>query len=102
MPVYVDYMRAPYGRMKMCHMVADSMRELMEMADRIGVSRRWFQMASHPHFDLSLAKRALAVQNGAIEVDRRALVEAMKRYRSRFMSDPAELAAIQEAGTHAA
>ena len=52
MPVYVDNMRASYGRMKMCHMIADSVAELLEMADKIGVQRRWFQMTSHPHFDI--------------------------------------------------
>lgn len=98
MPVYVDSMRASYRRMKMCHMIADSVAELLEMADKIGVSRRWFQMTSHPHFDICLSKRAIAVRCGAIEVDRRGLVDVMKRHRAKFMSDPAELAAIQEAG----
>ena len=98
MPVYVDNMRASYGRMKMCHMIADSVAELLEMADKIGVQRRWFQMTSHPHFDICLSKRATAVRSGAIEVDRRGLVDIMKRHRAKYMSDPAELSAIQEAG----
>jgi len=38
--VYVDDMRAPFGRLVMCHMIADTDGELLEMADRIGVQRR--------------------------------------------------------------
>lgn len=90
MPVYVDNMRASYGRMKMCHLLADSMTELFEMADRIGVARKWFQPLSHPHFDIALSKKALAIQAGAIEVDRHGIVEVMKRYRARLDTDAAE------------
>ena len=97
MPVYVDNMRAAYGRMKMCHMVADSIAELLDMVDKIGVSRRWFQLGSHPHFDICLCKCALAVQNGAIEVDRHGLVAAKRRHRSKWEAEPAELAAIRAA-----
>jgi hypothetical protein len=97
MSVYVDNMQAAYGRMKMCHMLADSMAELLEMADKIGVDRKWFQALSHPHFDIALSKRALAVANGAIEVDRRNLVIVKNRYRDKFMTDAAEMAAIRAA-----
>lgn len=97
MGVYVDSMRAGYGRMKMCHMLADSVAELMEMADRIGVDRKWFQATSHPHFDVCLAKRKLAVAAGAIEVDRYGIVAVMKRHRAKIMSDPVELDAIRAA-----
>jgi hypothetical protein len=68
--VYVDSMRAPLGRMVMCHMFADSTDELLTMADRIGVARRWIQDAGtyREHFDISLGKRRLAVQYGAKEI----------------------------------
>lgn len=49
MTIYVDNMRANYGRMKMCHMVADSTDELLAMADRIGVARKWLQKAGTAH-----------------------------------------------------
>ena len=70
MAVYVDNMRAPYGRMIMCHMMADTTQELLEMVDKIGVARRWIQYKGTPkeHFDISLGRRALAVRAGAIEV----------------------------------
>lgn len=75
MPVYVDDMRAPYGRMIMCHMIADTSEELIAMVDRIGVQRRWIQHEGthHEHFDISLEKRALAVRAGAREITRREL-----------------------------
>lgn len=83
MAVYVDDMRAGFGRMVMCHMVADTTDELLAMADRIGVQRKWLQHAGTPkeHFDIALSKRALAVKAGAVEVDKSGLVEVLKRKR---------------------
>lgn len=43
MTVYVDNMKTSYGCMKMCHMAADSNQELLEMVDKIGVSKKWIQ-----------------------------------------------------------
>lgn len=70
MAVYVDNMRASYGRMTMCHMVADSTDELLAMADSIGVDRKWIQHAGthREHFDIALGKRAAAVRLGAKEI----------------------------------
>ena len=70
MSVYVDDMRAGFGRMVMCHMIADSTDELLDMADKIGVNRRWLQKAgtNHEHFDIALSKRAQAIRLGAVPV----------------------------------
>lgn len=71
MTVYVDDMRAKFGRMVMCHMLADTDDELHAMAARIGVQRRWWQSpekTSGSHYDIALSKRALAVAAGAIEI----------------------------------
>ena len=65
MTVYVDDMRAPFRRMVMCHMIADTEAELHAMAARIGVARRWYQ---GDHYDVCVAKRALAVRFGAREI----------------------------------
>ncbi len=85
--VYVDSMRAPFGRMKMCHMVADSTEELLAMADTIGVARRWIQKAgtAHEHFDIALSKRRLAVAAGATEVT---MMELGRILRNRADREP--------------
>ena len=91
MTVYVDDMRADFGRMKMCHMIADSETELLVMADKIGVQRKWHQHALTPgsHFDIAMSKRALAVENGAVEITwRQAGAMTGLRRRGLPMGDP--------------
>lgn len=71
MSVYVDDMKAKFGRMVMCHLVADTLAELHAMADRIGVARKWYQgppAGRWAHYDIALSKRAAAVAAGAIEI----------------------------------
>lgn len=70
MTVYVDDMYAPYGSMRLCHMLADTTEELLAMADRIGVQRRWIQHAGthKEHFDIATTKRSMAVQAGAVRI----------------------------------
>lgn len=83
MAVYVDFMRAAFGRMIMCHMVADTDEELHAMADRIGVDRKWHQKAGtpHSHYDIALSKRRLAIYFGAIEINRSQLGQMLKQKR---------------------
>ena len=80
MTIYVDDMRARFGRMVMCHMIADTEAELHAMADKIGIARRWYQ---GDHYDIALSKRALAVRHGAVEVTLRQLA-CMAAYRKRY------------------
>ena len=65
MSVYVDDANIPFGRMIMCHMIADTEEELLAMADKIGVARKWIQRTPgkpwRTHFDICLAKRKMAV-----------------------------------------
>jgi hypothetical protein len=47
-------------------MVADDINELHEMANKIGLKRSWFQDgSSHPHYDICLSKKQLAISFGA-------------------------------------
>lgn len=99
MAVYVDDMEAPLGRMKMCHMVADTRSELLAMVDRIGVDRRHIQHrgTAKEHFDISKGKRKLAVELGAQELGMLDLAAicwarrdpgALDKYLGRTVVDP--------------
>jgi len=96
MSAYVDDMRAPFGRMVMCHMTADTTEELLAMADRIGVARRWLQKAGtwQEHFDISLSKRALAIKAQAVEVTRVDAAERMMAAR-KVIADSASYPTIE-------
>lgn len=84
--VYIDNYNAPYGRMLMCHMIADSTDELLQMVDKIGVKRKWLQHQGTPyeHFDICRSKKELAILNGAKEISVREL--AFKCYERRKKS----------------
>lgn len=86
MTVYVDDVAHAFGNMKMCHMWSDSLKELLEMADTIGVQRKWIQghptlsfgkhrRASWVHFDIALSKKKLALKHGAVLTDKYGPVE---------------------------
>lgn len=87
MSVYVDPLRE-YGGSKTfrwtvsCHMYADTLDELHEMATAVGMKRAWFQNKPRlPHYDLVAARRAKAVQRGAVQHSLREMVEFMRRRR---------------------
>ena len=89
MSVYVDRPVHRFRHMVMCHMLADTPGELHEMADRIGMARKWYQRdASTPHYDLSKEKHAEATAAGAIEVDRRGVVAVIRRIRASILASP--------------
>ena len=53
-----------------CHMMADTLPELLAFALRIGLRREWLQnKRSGVHFDLTAGRRRQAVAAGAIEID---------------------------------
>ena len=84
MSVYVDDMCAGYGRMKMCHMLADSHEELIAAAKAVGVGTYWIQKPGtyQEHFDICLRVRADAVKKGAIEIDTRQLGLMLRERRA--------------------
>ena len=86
MAVYVDDMNAKFGRMIMCHMLADSTEELLDMADKIGVARKWIQKPGTPseHFDVCKSAKAKAIANGAKQITLREAGQ-MRRERRRAL-----------------
>lgn len=69
--VYVDNFNSPYRRMKMCHMIADTTEELIDMANKIGVNTKWIQNAGSykEHFDVCLSAKKKAISFGAKEIN---------------------------------
>ena len=61
-----------------CHLAADSVSELHRFAATIGLSHSWFQLKGgircHPHYDLTVRKRAKALSAGAEQITSRAMV----------------------------
>lgn len=64
-PVYFGPLQK-YGRV--CHMLADSEKELDEFAKKIGLPLRF---KHGDHYDLTSPRRAKAIEHGAIQVNAR-------------------------------
>lgn len=71
MTVYVDNARIRKGGGNWSHMTADTRAELDRMADIIGLDFSWIQYPDtwKEHYDVTDAKGALAIRNGAVAVD---------------------------------
>jgi len=96
MTVYIDdmylYPAGRFRRMKMSHMIADAPAELLAMADRIGLARKWLQHPGTPneHFDVSQWKREEAIAAGAVPITwRQTGAMCMLRRMGLPMGDPA-------------
>lgn len=87
----------------MCHMIADTDDELHAMADRVGVSRRWFQglpKTPNSHYDIALSKRTLAVAAGAVEITlREAAMMCARRRATGVLGLPSEALSWRKADT---
>ncbi len=83
MPVYVDrlFWTTPSKKWRhdcACHMYADTLEELHQLAESIGLKKCWFQNRrgrNFPHYDLTESKREQAVKAGAVEHSRKETVE---------------------------
>lgn len=83
MAVYVDRLSDWGWRHGLsCHLIADSVSELIEFAVSIGLRPEWFQAKSSPHFDLTADGRREAVRRGAVELGRHAFVAKLRELRA--------------------
>ena len=81
--VYVDDAVTLWRGHRWAHLMADTLDELHDMADRLGIPRRAFQdKTSGAHYDVDATLREQAIALGAIAISRhddRALVRAVIR-----------------------
>jgi hypothetical protein len=84
---YVDAVRhypdAGLRHTEFCHLLADTREELHDMAERLGIPRRFFQ--DHPwrwHHDLPAHLRARAVEFGAQELSMHGVGDLLRRRRA--------------------
>jgi hypothetical protein len=78
MTVYVDSANIKFRHWRSCHMTADTEKELHTMAEAIGVKREWFQDKFIPHYDISQAKKNMALAQGTLQVTSFELVKKGK------------------------
>lgn len=79
--IYVDEPIHKFGRMIMCHMIADTTEELLDMCNKIGVDSKWIQYPNtyREHFDICKTKRLQAIKNGAVRITSKELIIKVKR-----------------------
>jgi hypothetical protein len=87
MSCYVDTVRSYPGAglrfSEFCHLLADTRQELHEMAEQLGMPRRFFQ--DHPwrwHYDLPAHVREHAIELGAHEVTMHDIGALLRRRRA--------------------
>jgi hypothetical protein len=73
--VYIGKRQYRLGRMLMSHMVADTLNELHDMADKLGIARRYFQdKKGRPHYDICKSSKSKAITLGAKEVSEKWII----------------------------
>lgn len=88
MGVYIDALspclkNAKWKHTTSCHLFADTIDELQEMADKIGLNRSWLQNDKRlVHYDLVGSFREKAKKMGAIEVSVRFTGEFMQKIKN--------------------
>lgn len=90
MTVYVDQLLDHGWKLrgrttKNCHLFTDEidLKNLHDLADKIGMKRSWFQVSNSgdPHYDLTEIRRTAAIQEGAIAVANEVAVQIWHRRR---------------------
>lgn len=86
MAVYVDDAAIMYKQKLRYHLVADSVPELHEFCEKIGVKRCWYHPArGKPHYDITGPNRDAAIAAGAIPVSRGDIVHYTQSGQKRVL-----------------
>ena len=68
-----------FGRMYLSHMASDSLAELHDIAEKLGVRKHFQNKKGKPHYDICQSNKLKAIQLGAVEVSDK---EIIKMFRS--------------------
>ena len=81
--IYLHNTVLPFRKYKETyHMVSDdSLIELYEFAQKIGLKKSWFQDKTIPHYDIFGNKIQLALSNGAIIIDSKKMYKLILHWR---------------------
>ena len=80
MAVFVDNAAIMFKGKHRFHMTADSLTELHAFAQQCGIKRCWFHpVRGHPHYDITSDERTWAIEQGAIAVSARVLLQVAQR-----------------------
>jgi len=83
-PLYNTQPKKNWPYKRACHLFADSIEELHEMAGLVGVARSNLQYrADFPHYDLTANKRLQAIARGAVQVERDVMVDFVRKLRNK-------------------
>ncbi len=86
MAVFVDHSCLAWRGKSWCHMVADSVTELHDFAEQLGLKRAWFQDRTlYPHYDVTVSIRRKALALGALPGDKETIVSRAKSLRNELM-----------------
>lgn len=89
MTIYVDDERIAWKGREWCHLVADTLPELHDFAQQLGLRRAWFQeRASYPHYDVTTAVRERALRMGALQADRVQLMACCRKLKAELNATP--------------
>lgn len=80
--VYVGKREYRYKGMVMSHMVADSLEELHQIAELLGIRKYFQNKENKPHYDVCRAYKIKAINLGAKEIDDRDIVRILRGERN--------------------
>jgi len=78
--IYVDQPIHSWKGKKWCHLVADDIQELHDFATKLKLKREWFHNHRiQPHYDITAAKRELAISLGAKPITTKQMSERVTK-----------------------